>query len=353
MPVASSLCGAGAKEVIAGAPLLVWIYDATFLAGNWRTALRERRFLYAGFLLTWAVLAAVVSTGPRSRSVGFGFSVGWWDYLKTQSSVILHYLSLAFWPHPLSIDYGDYPIATSLVSVLPQALVIVALLGVSIWCLRKRPALGFLGAWFFIVLAPSSSFVPIVTEPAAERRMYLPLIAAVTLVFYGVYELTRRSRMLRARWLALASAGLITVILAAATHRRNSDYRTEITIWSDVVKNHPNYAGARNNLGLALLMEDRHDEGLRHLLESIRLNPRYTKAHQNLGFAYSVLGRHSEAIQHHKEALRYDPNMTHARYQLATEYLETGDSASARNELEILKTQDAKLAGLLAAKLQN
>ena len=38
---------------------------------------------------------------------------------------------------------------------------------------------GFLGAWFWITLAPTSTIVPIATEVAAERRMYLPLAALV------------------------------------------------------------------------------------------------------------------------------------------------------------------------------
>ena len=47
--------------------------------------------------------------------------------------------------------------------------------------MRDRPAaaVGFLGGWFFATLAPSSSVLPLATEIAAERRMYLPLAALV------------------------------------------------------------------------------------------------------------------------------------------------------------------------------
>ena len=43
----------------------------------------------------------------------------------------------------------------------------------------------FLGAAFFLILAPTSSVLPIVTEVAAEHRMYLPL-AAVAVLAAGV-----------------------------------------------------------------------------------------------------------------------------------------------------------------------
>src|SRR5262249_15010774 len=51
--------------------------------------------------------------------------------------------------------------------------------------------LGFIGAWFLMILAPSSSIVPIATEMAAERRIYLPLAAVVVLMLIGVETLRR------------------------------------------------------------------------------------------------------------------------------------------------------------------
>src|ERR1019366_8509421 len=65
--------------------------------------------------------------------------------------------------------------------VFLDAALVAALVAATVWALVRRPALGFLGAWFFLILAPSSSFVPVATETMAEHRMYLPLIAVVVL----------------------------------------------------------------------------------------------------------------------------------------------------------------------------
>ena len=46
--------------------------------------------------------------------------------------------------------------------------------------------LGFLGAWFFLILAPTSSFRQ-ASEVVAERRMYLPLAAVVVLAVMAIY----------------------------------------------------------------------------------------------------------------------------------------------------------------------
>ena len=91
--------------------------------------------------------------------------------------------------------------------------------------------LGFLGTWFFAILAPSSSVVPVVTETMAEHRMYLALAAVITVIVFGLYALLGRRSV--AICLALA------VVLGVLTVRRNQDYHSELAIWSDTVARVP------------------------------------------------------------------------------------------------------------------
>jgi hypothetical protein len=51
---------------------------------------------------------------------------------------------------------------------------------------------GFLGACFFLILARTSTVVPIAEQPMAESRMYLPLAAVVVFVTLLGYALGRR-----------------------------------------------------------------------------------------------------------------------------------------------------------------
>jgi len=74
--------------------------------------------------------------------------------------------------------------ASSLGDVIAPGLVIVTLLSATAWGLIRRSWLGFAGAWFFLILAPTSSFIPI-RDPAFEHRMYLPLAAVVAVVLIG------------------------------------------------------------------------------------------------------------------------------------------------------------------------
>ena len=93
--------------------------------------------------------------------------------------------------------------------------------------------LGFLGAWFFMTLAPSSSVVPIATEMAAERRIYLALAAVVVLVLVGVETLRRSAddpSDARARSCRTGTLAAVTVfylwVSGWLTHRWVEAYRT-------------------------------------------------------------------------------------------------------------------------------
>jgi protein O-mannosyl-transferase len=89
------------------------------------------------------------------------------------------------WPHPLVFDYGT-AVEKSAWAIAPQAVLLLALAAGTIRALWRRHWAGFLGVWFFAILAPSSSFVPIATQTMAEHRMYLPLIAVIVPVALGL-----------------------------------------------------------------------------------------------------------------------------------------------------------------------
>ena len=190
--------GMATKGVMISAPLVVLIYDRVFLADSWAGLLRKRWWLYVGLFLTIGVLALVgVAQGivapqyPKFATVGFGYQGATpFDYLRTEAGVVLHYIRLAFVPYPLILDY-DWPAADQPLKWLLPGLVIVILLVATVLALWRKPGLGFAGVWFFLILAPTSSIVPI-RDAAFEHRMYLSLAAIILLVVFGVYALLRR-----------------------------------------------------------------------------------------------------------------------------------------------------------------
>ena len=180
--VIACLLGMASKEVMASAPLIVLLYDRTFVAGTFRQALRKSPRLYAGLACTWFLLGyLVLSTSNRNGTAGFNTGITPWTYLLTQCRAIVHYLQLAVWPRPLIFDYGS-EVVQSVADVFLPALFLLSLFVGTVIALRRWPIVGFAGAWFFAILAPSSSIVAVVTQTVAEHRMYLSLAAVTSLV---------------------------------------------------------------------------------------------------------------------------------------------------------------------------
>ena len=306
------LLGMASKEVMVSAPLIVMLYDRTFVAGSFREAWQKRRAFYLGLAATWLLLGYLVAStgGNRNGSAGFDGSVSWWTYALTQLDAIAHYLQLSLWPHPLIFDYGT-AVVKQAGEVIPAALVIVALATGTVIGLRRWPAIGFVGVWFFAILAPSSSIVPVVTETMAEHRMYLPLAAVVALIVLGTYAWAGRK----------GTAVLITmaVLLGFLTVRRNEDYRSALSIWSDTAAKRPENARAHNQFGYALFEAGLRTEALQHYEEALRLKPADADGHYNLATALSRMGHGPEALGEFEETLRLKPDYAaaHDNYGLA------------------------------------
>ena len=170
-------------------------------------------------------------SGPRAAVSGFASGVSPWTYLLNQASIVVEYLRLTAWPSGRVVLYG-WPEMLSLGQVLPQAWV-SSPCSSSHRALVRVPPLGFLGAWFFVALAPASSVLPIATEVGAERRMYVPLMALVTLAVLAVW-LVVRARVARVALLIVAVAGLGTL-----TMRRTAEYASGVRLARTVVERRP------------------------------------------------------------------------------------------------------------------
>jgi protein O-mannosyl-transferase len=316
-------CAAGmmSKEVMVTAPVLVLLYDRAFVAGTFREALRRRTLYYAGLAATWLVLAWLLTTGLAQRSVGFGQGVSTIEYALTEARALGLYLKLAFWPSPLVFDYGPI-FAGSVVG----AIAVLGAIGLVVAALRRRSAAGFLGGCFFLLLAPTSSFVPVVEQPIAENRMYLPLAAVVVLVVAGLYRLRGRR--------GLAVLLPVALALGATTVQRNRDYRSELALWRDTVEKRSANPRANYNYGVVLLDAGRADEAARYLERATRLKPGHAEAHNSLGNAWLELGRFAEAEARYAEAVRLRPDFARAWFNYGLARFRQGDAAGAIERFE-------------------
>ena len=235
------------------------------------------------------MLAFVVQRQFRGPSISLAPETIWL-YLRTQAEVVVHYLRLAFVPAPLVFLY-DWPLAPAPLWMAWQAALLTALAALTVTGIVKRHPASFLGAWFFMILAPSSSVLPIVTEVAAEHRMYLPLAAVVAAAVMGVYVAGARwaGRWTLVMVVVAALVGVVTVgALGVEARERNRLYWSAEGLWQDTVAKRPNDARSKVAYGEALARAGKLAEAEAQIRRAIQLATLDATAHVRLG---SVLAR--------------------------------------------------------------
>ena len=309
LAVAACLAGMACKEVMVMAPPAVLLYDRTFVAGSLREAWRRRWGVYLALAGTWLLAGyLVLGSGGRGGTVGFGLGVAAWDYALTQCRAVVMYLKLSVWPHPLVLDYGT-ELERSLAAVRPEALLLTLLLVATALALWRRPLWGWFGAWFFGLLAPSSSVLPLTSQTMAEHRIYLPLAAVVTAGVLGARALLRRRAWL---WV-----GLLAVALGCLTIARNRVYSSPLALWQDTVTQCPGNVRARSNLGKLLIESGQEARGVAEYREGLRLDPFNALLNFNLGNALARAGRPEAAAACYATALQTHPEFAPAHQHLA------------------------------------
>jgi protein O-mannosyl-transferase len=355
--ILACLLGVGCKEVMVTAPIAVFFYDWVFLSkgeGSMKESMARRWWFYAGIAAVWPAL--VVLSHARSDmdpSASYALTYIWkgtssLSYAVTQPGVVLHYLRLAVWPAGLCFDYG-WVFADKPADFLLSGSVVVMMVVVTLMAVLRRYSWGYPLAWFFIILAPTSSAFPR-PDLIAEHRMYLPLAGVAVLAVIGVHHVTgimgRRCSISLSLLNTVRLLLLVGVVcgLATTTIYRNSTYKSDEAVWQDVIKKRPNNLRAHLNLSCSLLDQGRFGEVtlvcsnvLVRLQDSSGMTSRsipeqpadaksarlyinaryYAHAHNYMGVACAKSGQLAEAVDHFQEAVRILPQFVTAECNLA------------------------------------
>lgn len=357
----------GSKQTAVVLPLLLIAFDHVVRLEQ-RTA-RYRPSLYAAMVVPIAVSTLVIA-GDASESVNAKRAIA---FMLAQPSVILHYLRLVLWPDQLYlyVNTTQFDVDSFSEAILP-AIPLVGLFVATCWALLRRHWLGFLGAWFFLTLAPTSSFLPI-TDTIQEHRMYVPLAALAVLAVVAGNWLVGRLVPLRLGPTGLRAVRLLVLVavlaaLGARTYARNWDYHHEFApihpadlhenyrILADHARSRPDIlalevANARATLaaadphpldvpyahfilGIAAAENGDFDAAIRALRRVVDLAPDFAYAHHQLGIAYHESRDLPAAREHLETAIRLEPRFVYPLKDLAIVLADAGDRAAARAHLE-------------------
>jgi tetratricopeptide (TPR) repeat protein len=361
------------------------LFDRVFISGSFATAFRRSWKLYLGLALTWIPLLVLSADAPRSKSSGFHLCENFLNvliYWFTQCKVLLMYLKLAVWPWPLRCAY-ELPRVESFASFFIYVVPVLLMSALALWLLKRNSPVGFVLVFVGAVLAPTS-IMPVLTEMAAERRMYLPLAALVVLVVVGIYLFVGRQLALSAAagnsspnskapiLAASVSVIMLVIIYSIIGSHRLSDYHNETLMWQQVVESqplnymahynlgliynqagreadsikelqasidsHPRYPAARSALGFALIKAGRMPEAMASIQAALEINPKYVPALNNMGIALTQLGNYKEAIQYLERATSLEPSHADSHNNLGEALMKSGRTTEANEQFKIAQS---------------
>ena len=113
----------------------------------------------------------------------------------------------------------------------------------------------------------------------------------------------------------------------------------------------PADARAYANLGIALIVLERYDVAIAHLLDTIKRFPNHACAFSALGSALLYRGRKKEAIVSLKQALELDPLHGPAHFSLGLAQLANNDRRAAIEQYVFLKQSNSALAQRLYERI--
>jgi protein O-mannosyl-transferase len=234
-------------------------------------------------------------------------------YRLTQPAVTAHYFLSFFWPSHLTAD-SDLALVTGWrdARVLLGVVFVLALCWVACWTARTRATrpVAFGIAWFVLALLPVA-WVPL-AEVENAHRMFFPFIGLTLAVVWAV-RLAAGLRLLR-----MAAAGAVVLaVCACATWQRNQVWRTEETLWRDVIEKSPSNGRGYMNYGVARMSQGDFNAALAAFQRALPLTPNYSLLHINRGIAEGALGRDAEAERDFARALTLAPDDSQSYFYYA------------------------------------
>lgn len=336
--------GAGCKETLVALPCIVLVIDRVCVSASLRRAVRAHGALYLGLCCALAPLLLQLVTAPRGRSAGLGLGISPWQWLALSAHAILTYLRLVVSPAGLTVTY-NWSVQDAWSRHAPELLPVAATALLGLWLLRRGHAGALLLAVFFAVLAPSSSVVPILSEVAAERRMYLPLVAPVFGLVLGLAALSVRARP-QIRRLAWSGGLILACSWGLQAHARTQDYRSAAALFGAALRVDPENPMAMWGLAQALAERGQTREAL-DWYERMAARPYPYVGPASWGTRgllaasrlYARLGDEAAARRTQQRALEHDPQSAVGRLQRAARLVAEGRETQAIALLESMQRQ--------------
>ncbi len=317
-----ALVSMATKEAVCILPLVIVIYDLVFWGGGKGDKRRRLVILSGGVILAVTVLLLARAREEQKLFVLLDAPAvpNAWHYFLTELNVLRTYLRMLVWPYPQSHSY-DYALRWSLfdAGTVFSIGLLAALSVFAVWLLRRgNRVLGFGIVWYFVTILPQVVFVVMYGKYGAgfmyDHWQYLPLAGFSFFLAGGAGYLLKDERPRRMVLIA------VVTVFCVLTFQRNRVWRTEVSLWEDVVRHNPKTLLNHFALGRAYQNKGRTAEAAACYVRAVRLKegtpvkkllpPQrvyLARSYSNLGIIKSESGKDSEALELFRKSLAVNP----------------------------------------------
>jgi len=245
--------------------------------------------------------------------------------------------------------HQPYPRVESLWAPEPLTglVLLVILLGATVFALLRSRLTFFALGWLLIGLAPISN-LKLLPRLIGEGRAYIASVGFCLLVTLLLGRI-RSIRRLPLPWLtparlAIGLCAVIVMVYSGLTVRRNMDWRDNYTLWTDTVAKNPHAIDAHRHLATHYMDAGQRYKAIPHLQAASTIVPEYPRAVRQLAKICADQGLLIEAIRLYELVLQYEPDNVEARLGLSTVYLTKNRLVEALDQLKAALQYDPESA---------
>jgi tetratricopeptide (TPR) repeat protein len=241
------------------------------------------------------------------------------------------YLGKTLWPAGLSVFY-PHPVRWPMGLVAGAVLLVLGISVAAFVCRRRAPYLFTGWFWFAGMLVPVIGIVQVGSQSMADRYMYLPAIGLFLAGTWGVHALLARFTRTNAAVWTMGAAIVAAFAVAAGVQVRY--WEKSETLFRHAIRVTGKNAVASNNLGSALVEQNRFAEAKDAFAQTLEIDPKFASAHANLGSLLRQMGDLPAASAHLRVALSIHPEDAAVHNDLGTVLDGMGDLPAALEQYE-------------------
>jgi len=293
------------KEPAIVLPAVLFAWDRAFAED--KLSVRLKRYLPyiagAGVYL-FMRFYALKGLAPVHHEIKSGMFL----FLVDTSVLFGKYIKMVLFPVGLNFFHLYRPVSSAMEpgAMLWLAFVFLFLI-IAVYSAARLKSV-FVGLSLFIFPLLPALYTPALIQryenPFAERFLYLPSAGFTVLMALGLAKLLNRYPG-RAR-AAAAVFSIFLILFSIGTYQRNPVWKSNLSLWADVVSKSPESPIAHLSLGEALFFEGRLAEAIGHMETAVSRDPD-PDSRNNLGTAYAKAGMMEKAIEQFEAALAQRP----------------------------------------------